>query len=142
MPPWMTWHDLALSFVHLGLAGSSVLLGTLGLERLLFVGAGFFAGTWRGFAPGDWTRGIGLFELIAQIAPVLGLLGTVLGIMDSLQGLSQEGDPRVVLKGVATALDTTAWGLILALVAVVFGRLLGLAARNSSGGLRPARELT
>ncbi|BAS27557.1 MotA/TolQ/ExbB proton channel family protein [Limnochorda pilosa] len=57
-------------------------------------------------------------ETIAAIAPLLGLLGTVLGIIDSFQILSAAqgvGDPAAISSGIAQALITTAAGLIIAI---------------------------
>lgn len=56
---------------------------------------------------------------IITAAPMLGILGTVLGIMWSLQLLSAPGtvtDPRSVGPGIAEALITTAVGLVIAIL--------------------------
>ncbi|GAB4192186.1 MAG: MotA/TolQ/ExbB proton channel family protein [Phycisphaeraceae bacterium] len=56
---------------------------------------------------------------IITVAPMLGILGTVLGIIASLQVLSDPGaaatDPRSVGQGIAEALITTAAGLVIAI---------------------------
>ena len=60
---------------------------------------------------------------IANISPLLGLLGTVLGnitafnVLNSLQGV---GDPALLAGGIATALVTTAAGIIVSIPAVIF----------------------
>ena len=54
------------------------------------------------------------------MAPMLGLLGTVIGMIDAFGNLalSQQGsDPRLLAGGIWTALTTTAAGLAIALVA-------------------------
>lgn len=56
---------------------------------------------------------------IITAAPMLGILGTVLGIISSFQILSSQTtvtDPRSVSQGIAEALITTAVGLVVALV--------------------------
>jgi len=55
---------------------------------------------------------------IITAAPMLGILGTVLGIIRSFRLLSDEAgnDPRLVGMGIAEALLTTAAGLVIALV--------------------------
>jgi biopolymer transport protein ExbB len=56
---------------------------------------------------------------IITAAPLLGILGTVIGIIQSFNLLGQEAtleDPRVVSAGIAQALLTTALGLVVALV--------------------------
>jgi biopolymer transport protein ExbB len=59
-------------------------------------------------------------DTIVTAAPLLGILGTVLGIIDSLELLSERAspDPLAVTGGVARALITTAAGLIVALMAL------------------------
>ena len=61
-----------------------------------------------------------LLEAVVQMAPMLGLLGTVIGMIDAFGNLalSQQGsDPRLLAGGIWTALTTTAAGLAIALVA-------------------------
>ena len=58
---------------------------------------------------------------IITAAPMLGILGTVLGIISSFEILSTKmssGDPRAVSAGIAEALITTAAGLVVAVVAL------------------------
>ncbi len=53
---------------------------------------------------------------IANIAPLLGFLGTVVGMILSFDVIAQQGlnDPAAVAKGISVALLTTAYGLIVA----------------------------
>ncbi len=62
-----------------------------------------------------------LLDTMITVAPLLGILGTVLGIITSFQMLGQGGiaDPRLVTGGIAQALITTAAGLTIAIVAVI-----------------------
>ncbi|MGP1347655.1 MAG: MotA/TolQ/ExbB proton channel family protein [Phycisphaerales bacterium] len=58
-------------------------------------------------------------SVIITAAPLLGILGTVLGIIDSFEVLSSADavrDVNAVAAGIAEALITTAFGLIVALV--------------------------
>src|SRR5580700_625828 len=59
---------------------------------------------------------------VAVIAPFVGLFGTVLGIIRAFQDIAIKGNstPAVVAAGVSEALITTATGLIIAVIAVVF----------------------
>ncbi len=61
----------------------------------------------------------GISSLIA-IAPLLGLFGTVDGLIDSFHQIAATGTggPEVVGKGISTALVTTWWGLIIAMLAI------------------------
>ncbi len=58
---------------------------------------------------------------IAAVAPFVGLLGTVLGIIDAFHGLGTQGAAtlRAVAPGISEALITTAAGLVVAIPAVV-----------------------
>ena len=57
-------------------------------------------------------------EIIAQVGPLIGLLGTVIGMIDSFNELELGGslvDPAILAGGIWTALLTTAMGLIVAI---------------------------
>ena len=58
---------------------------------------------------------------IAAVAPFVGLLGTVLGIVDAFHGLGTQGAAtlRAVAPGISEALITTAAGLVVAIPAVI-----------------------
>ncbi len=62
-------------------------------------------------------RGLGTLSLLAAIAPLLGLLGTVTGIIDTFQAITLfgTGDPRVMSGGISQALVTTVMGLVAAI---------------------------
>lgn len=66
----------------------------------------------------DVTRGFRLLDAIAQVAPLLGLFGTVLGMIDAFRALQAAGDtvdPSVLAGGIWVALLTTAAGLAVAM---------------------------
>ncbi len=64
----------------------------------------------------------GIVSTIATIAPMLGLLGTVTGMMKSFSGLSTSGPAAhdILARGITEALVTTALGLIIAIPALMF----------------------
>jgi len=64
---------------------------------------------------------IGFISLVAQAAPMLGLLGTVIGMVKAFSLLSSTGAPDAAkLAGsISVALLTTMWGLITAVPAVI-----------------------
>ncbi len=76
---------------------------------------------------GAMGRGIRLLELVGMIAPLLGLLGTVLGMIQSFRSLEMaEGaaNAAILAGGIWQALLTTAAGLVVAIPAVVGAAIL------------------
>lgn len=72
-------------------------------------------------------KGLSAFGTMSTIAPFVGLLGTVLGIVESFYSLAQSGaaGPNVVGSGVAAALWATAAGLCVAIPAVIAYNVFG-----------------
>lgn len=63
-------------------------------------------------------RGFRLLDTVAQLAPLLGLFGTVLGMIEAFQALQDAGssvDPSLLAGGIWVALLTTAVGLAVAM---------------------------
>lgn len=71
-------------------------------------------------------RGIGTIALIASVSPLLGLLGTVSGMIETfrMMTLFGAGDPAIVSGGISEALVTTELGLIVAIPALIVHALL------------------
>ncbi len=67
-------------------------------------------------------RGLTTLEIIGGISPLLGLLGTVLGMVDMFNAISLAGlgNPQILSDGIAKALITTIGGLVIAIPAVGF----------------------
>lgn len=67
------------------------------------------------------SRFMSILDTMITIAPLLGILGTVLGIISSFKMLGSSGiaDPKLVTSGIAQALITTATGLIISIAAVL-----------------------
>lgn len=67
-------------------------------------------------------RHLWVLDTIVTAAPLLGLLGTILGIIETFTTLASSGvsDPKGVSAGIGTALFATALGISTALVVLVF----------------------
>ena len=74
-------------------------------------------------------RALPLLGAIGSTAPYVGLLGTVIGIIQAFQAIQAENNmsPSVVAGGIATALVATAMGLAVAIPAVVAHHLISAA---------------
>ena len=72
----------------------------------------------------DLERHLGTLAMIGEISPLLGLLGTVFGMIKMFGAVDAHGlgNPSTVAGGIAQALVTTAAGLIVAIPAVMFHR--------------------
>jgi biopolymer transport protein ExbB len=64
--------------------------------------------------------------VIAAVAPLLGLLGTVTGMISTFDVITEfgTGDPKLLSSGISIALVTTEVGLAVAIPALIFGNLL------------------
>lgn len=61
-------------------------------------------------------KGLGTLKLLAAVAPLLGLLGTVVGMINTFQTITLVGnaDPKLMAGGISQALMTTVLGLLVA----------------------------
>ena len=71
-------------------------------------------------------RGQPLLKLLAAVAPLLGLLGTVTGMIVTFQAITQSGggDSRLMADGISQALVTTVLGLVVAIPLLFLHSLL------------------
>jgi biopolymer transport protein ExbB len=62
-------------------------------------------------------RGITIIKVFAAVAPLMGLLGTVTGMIETFQSITLygAGDPKVMAGGISSALITTVLGIVAAL---------------------------
>lgn len=65
--------------------------------------------------------GLNLVRIISTIAPLLGLLGTVIGMVITFQSITLfgTGDPQIMASGISIALMTTVIGLVVAIPLVL-----------------------
>lgn len=68
-----------------------------------------------------FNRALGIIKIIAVASPLLGLLGTVTGMINTFQAITLfgTGDPQVMAGGISQALVTTVLGLVVAIPAVL-----------------------
>lgn len=88
-------------------------------------------------------RGLQTLRIMAVIAPLLGLLGTVTGLIDTFQSITLfgTGDPRLMAGGISQALVTTVLGLTAAIPLILLHtavagksrRLVGILEEQSAG---------
>lgn len=71
-------------------------------------------------------KGIGILKLIAAVGPLLGLLGTVVGMIGAFQMITLHGtgDPKIMAGSISMALVTTVQGLLCALPLLFLHSLL------------------
>jgi biopolymer transport protein ExbB len=67
-------------------------------------------------------RGLVVLEIIVGIAPLLGLVGTIIGMMTVFKDVGHAGigDAAVLARGIATILQATLAGLLIAIPSLVF----------------------
>ena len=72
----------------------------------------------------DLERFLNTLGTIASISPLLGLLGTVIGMISVFAAITQHGvgDPGALASGISQAMITTAAGLTVAIISLVFYR--------------------
>ena len=77
-------------------------------------------------------RWIGAIAITAAVSPLLGLLGTVSGMIETfkMMTLFGSGDPEVVSGGIAQALVTTELGLVVAIPALILNAVLSRRAKS------------
>lgn len=75
---------------------------------------------------GRLERGLTVLEIVAGISPLLGLLGTTLGMVTVFDAIASEGvgNPQVLSDGISKALITTVAGLCVAIPSLAFHSFL------------------
>lgn len=78
------------------------------------------------------TKDLTYLRLISVISPLLGLLGTVLGMVEVFEAISASSspDPALLAAGISSALLTTIMGLTVAVPALLFYYMLMLKFKN------------
>ena len=126
-----TGGDIMTLFISLLLVAASVVSWAIIIEKIRL---------WRGtrrnpvrIQPNDnldlvvdrlirpYDRNLWFLSMVSYVAPFIGLFGTIWGVMDSFAaiGVNQSVSIGVIAPGLATALGTTALGLIAAIPAAI-----------------------
>lgn len=71
-------------------------------------------------------KGIGTIKILSAVAPLLGLLGTVTGMIATFQSITLfgTGDPKLMAGGISQALITTVLGLVCAIPLILLHNLV------------------
>ena len=77
-------------------------------------------------------RGVGTIRILAAVAPLLGLLGTVTGMIATFQSITLfgTGDPKLMAGGISQALVTTVLGLICAIPLLLLHNFVANKSKN------------
>jgi biopolymer transport protein ExbB len=72
------------------------------------------------------SRGLGFLKIVAAVAPLMGLLGTVTGMIITFQAITLfgAGDPKLMAGGISQALVTTVLGLTVAIPTLLLHQLV------------------
>jgi len=120
-------------YTMIALSVLAVVLLFLILERFLATGAGIRKLALRGPQPGlesadavrlAGLRRVGLIRACIVIAPLLGLLGTVTGMIDTFESILRGGYIAEMSDGIRKALLTTQYGLTIAAPGLIAERIL------------------
>ncbi len=70
--------------------------------------------------------GLNMIKIVSMVAPLMGLLGTVVGMIQTFQAITDfgAGDPKLMAGGISAALVTTVAGLIVAIPTVFMHTIL------------------
>ncbi len=78
------------------------------------------------------TRNVALIQVISVVAPLMGLLGTVIGMILTFQAITLfgTGDPKTMAGGISTALMTTVLGLCVAIPTTLLHAIVAQRSRS------------
>ncbi len=78
------------------------------------------------------SRFLTIIKIISVVAPLMGLLGTVTGMINTFQAITLfgTGDPKLMAGGISTALVTTVLGLVVAIPTTLLYAMLNTRSKN------------
>ncbi|NCP64746.1 MAG: energy transducer TonB [Paraglaciecola sp.] len=77
-------------------------------------------------------RNLTIIKIVSVVAPLMGLLGTVTGMINTFQAITLfgTGDPKLMAGGISTALVTTVLGLVVAIPSTLLYAMLNTRSKN------------
>jgi len=123
----MAWLEIAEEVLDYGVMGTLAVMSVVALwlfiERMMFYKSiKLEEYDNKELLEVDLTDNLAALSTIGANAPYVGLIGTILGIMITFYGLGEVGsvDTKKVMTGLALALKATAFGIIVAIPAIIF----------------------
>jgi len=123
----MAWLEIAEEVLDYGVMGTLAIMSVVALwlfiERMMFYKSiKLEEYDNKEILEVDLTDNLAALSTIGANAPYVGLIGTILGIMITFYGLGEVGtvDTKKVMTGLALALKATAFGIIVAIPAIIF----------------------
>jgi biopolymer transport protein ExbB len=123
----MAWLEIAEEVLDYGVMGTLAIMSVVALwlfiERMMFYKSiKLEEYDNKELLEVDLTDNLAALSTIGANAPYVGLIGTILGIMITFYGLGEVGtvDTKKVMTGLALALKATAFGIIVAIPAIIF----------------------
>ncbi len=123
----MAWLELAEEALDYGVMGTLLVMSVVALwlfiERMMFYKSiRLEEYDNKELLEIDLTDNLSALSTIGANAPYVGLIGTILGIMITFYSLGEVGsvDTKKVMTGLALALKATAFGIIVAIPAIIF----------------------
>ncbi len=88
-------------------------------------------------------RFLGVLATLVHLTPLLGLFGTVWGMILAFDAVSEQGlsNPPLVARGISMALYTTAWGLAVAFVSLPFHNFFASRVADEARRLEAAAQV-
>ncbi|MDI6723722.1 MAG: MotA/TolQ/ExbB proton channel family protein [Methanobacterium sp.] len=91
---------------------------------------------------GSMTKGLGTIKMIIEIAPLLGLIGTVLGMWYTFKALGVDASPTAMAGGIYISLITTIAGLTVAIILLPLYSNITSRIENEMDKIEIAKKMT
>lgn len=90
----------------------------------------------------SWEKHLGYLDVIVGLSPMLGLLGTITGMIASFNALNDRlSNPLAVTAGIGEALITTVFGLIISIVGMCIHSYLSSKLKSATLGINEVADV-